>query len=55
MQAVSLKEENTDSDQLEIKDLQEQMRMCQSALKDMGKRFQDLQQVFELAAKVSAR
>uniref|UniRef100_A0A914YSR1 Inositol 1,4,5-trisphosphate receptor n=1 Tax=Panagrolaimus superbus TaxID=310955 RepID=A0A914YSR1_9BILA len=45
MQAISLKEENTDSDQLDIKDLQEQMRMNQAVLKDLGKRFQDLQQI----------
>uniref|UniRef100_A0A7E4V258 Inositol 1,4,5-trisphosphate receptor n=1 Tax=Panagrellus redivivus TaxID=6233 RepID=A0A7E4V258_PANRE len=45
MQAISLNEESTESDQLEIRDLQDQMRMVVYALKDMSKRFQDLQQV----------
>ena len=45
MQAISLKEENIENDQLEIKDLQEQMRMNQITIKDLGKRLQELQQV----------
>uniref|UniRef100_A0AC34QF85 Inositol 1,4,5-trisphosphate receptor n=1 Tax=Panagrolaimus sp. JU765 TaxID=591449 RepID=A0AC34QF85_9BILA len=45
MQAISLKEENTENDQLEIRDLQEQMRMNQTEIKNLSKRLQELQQV----------
>lgn len=45
MQAISLKEENGDSDQLEIRDLQEQMRLNQLAINDLHRRIQDVQQV----------
>lgn len=45
MQAISLKEETAENEQLEIRDLQEQMRINQMALKELNKRLQDLQQV----------
>lgn len=46
MQAISLKEENGDSDQLEIRDLQEQMHLNQIAMNELHRRMQDVQQVY---------
>jgi hypothetical protein len=46
MQAISLSEEEgtSESDQLELRDLQEQMRQSQVAIRDLGQRIQELQQ-----------
>uniref|UniRef100_A0A915CQ64 Inositol 1,4,5-trisphosphate receptor n=1 Tax=Ditylenchus dipsaci TaxID=166011 RepID=A0A915CQ64_9BILA len=45
MQAISLKEENGESDQLEIKDLQEQMRINQLTIKELNRKVHDLHQL----------
>jgi len=46
MQAISLSEEEgtSESDQLELRDLQDQMRQSQVAIRDLGQRIQELQQ-----------
>lgn len=44
MQAISLKEENNENDQLEIRDLQDQIRLSQITINDLAKNIQDLYQ-----------
>ena len=45
MQAISLKEDDAENDQLELRDLQEQLRHNQSALRELGQRVQELHQL----------
>ncbi|KAH7730957.1 ITR-1 protein [Aphelenchoides avenae] len=45
MQAISLKEDNTDSDQLEMRDLQDQMRISQQTIKELSRKIQELHQL----------
>lgn len=45
MQAISLKEDNMDSDQLDMKDLQEQMRASQRTINELSRKIQELNHV----------
>jgi hypothetical protein len=45
MQAISLKEDNTDNDQLEIRDLLDQMRQSQVAQRELARKVQELSHV----------
>lgn len=45
MQAISLKEENSENDQLEIRDLQEQIRLSHLTINELNRKIQDLHQV----------
>jgi hypothetical protein len=42
MQAISLKEDNTDSDQLNLNDLLDQMRQSQLAQRELARKIQEL-------------
>lgn len=45
MQAISLKEDNTDSDQLNMNDLLDQMRQSQIAQREFARKLQELSHV----------
>jgi hypothetical protein len=45
MQAISLKEDTADSDQLEMRDLQDQMRINQKSIKELSRKIQELHQL----------
>lgn len=45
MQAISLKEDNTDTDQLDMRDLLDQMRQAQIAHRELTRKVQELSHV----------
>lgn len=45
MQAISLKEEDNENDQLEFRDLQEQIRLNHITMNELNTKIQDLHQV----------